>query len=109
MSGILHCEIAHNVQGRASQKALNLVDVSTACFHRISFQFFLINSLYLQKCLHTDDKVPALLSVAITDIRIVLNSVAIKQCAKNHSRLVLHSVVSLTEKIMVKRNPAGLP
>lgn len=50
-----------------------------------------------------------LLSVAITDIRIVLNSAAIKQCAKNHSRLVLHSVVSLTEKIMVKRNPAGLP
>lgn len=49
-----------------------------------------------------------LLSVAITDIRIVLNSAAINQCTKNRSRLVLHSVVSLTE-IMVKRNPAGLP
>jgi len=53
------CEVAHIAQGRASQRALDLVDISVAYFCRISFQVLLVccfvlkNNLYIYKNVST--------------------------------------------------------
>lgn len=74
------CEVAYITQGKASQKALDLVDISVAYFCRISFHFlgfFLKQLIYLPKYFHTGDKAPELLSVTIMGIINILSSVAI--------------------------------
>lgn len=78
MSAISCSVKTHITQEKASQKALDLVDVSVAYFCRISsFILFYKQLMYLQKYSHSDDEAPELQLVATVGIRSTLSSVAI--------------------------------